>query len=157
VINGVDSRLDQVSPFLPNPFPVAEYHQIFLDADEPTIVPDQGAYGSGDIGQAAWTSSGRGDSVCVSYRTARVGPSGRGRNFVPFLAREAVSTDGLIDGTVRVAMDLWFGRIMMGEGDGVLATSAVMSVYSKVSPAGFAPIISHAVSQVPSRLRSRTK
>jgi hypothetical protein len=155
-IVGADYRATPTDPYMPQPFPYTEYSAIAADFDDSVHLPDMSTYNSGDVGYSGFTSSGRGDSLCISYRSTAPGRHSKGRNFFPFLARQAVTTQGLISSATATGIELGFDVLLNGAGTGVLAESAFPEVYSKALTTGY-PIVSFVVAQVPSRLRSRTK
>lgn len=156
VIVGADYRATPADPYMPQPFPATEYAAIVTAFDDTVHVPAMSTYNSGDIGYSTFTSSGRGDSLCLSYRSSAPGRSSKGRNYFPFLAREAVSAQGLITDATALGVEIGFDVILNGAGTGILADSAFPEVYSKKLSTGY-PIVSFVTAKVPSRLRSRTK
>jgi len=153
---GCDFRAAPTDPYMPMPFPYVEYADVVADYGDTVHVPAMSAYNTVDIGYTGFTSSGRGDSLCISYRSTAPGRSSKGRNFWPFLARQAIATTGLIDSSNALVIELGFDTLLNGAGTGVLAQSTFPEVYSKKLTTGY-PIVSYTVAQVPSRLRSRTK
>jgi hypothetical protein len=155
-IAGLDYRASPTGSYLPVPFPIVEYGVVEFDYDDEAHVPGQTSYNSGDIGYSTFTSSGRGDSLCMSYRSNAPGRSSKGRNFFPFLARECITTQGLISDATANLIQAGYDEILNGGGSGSLAESAFPEVYSTKLGTGY-PIFSYVVAKVPSRLRSRTK
>lgn len=104
---------------------------------------------------AVGTSSGRGDSLCVNTRAAGAGKHGRGRHFLPYLARQVIDTDGLINSATAAYVQRAYQYCFLGGGTTPI-TDLNPQVFSEtlgtISPVNFV-----AVNNIPSRLRSRTK
>lgn len=156
ILQGCDFRDTPADPWMPVPFPATEYAAVAAEFDDSVHVPAMSLYGSGDIGYSTFTSSGRGDSLCLSYRSTAPGRSAKGRNYFPYLAREAIDVYGLITSSTATGIEIGFDVLLNGNGTGILATSTFPEVYSAKLTTGY-PIVSFVCSQVPSRLRSRTK
>jgi hypothetical protein len=120
-----------------------------------TILPALTGYGQAIGGPATGTSSGRGDSVCVNTRASAAGRHGRGRNFIPFLKREVIGTDGLILPASTVTVAAFFRYLFMSGGSAPI-TNADPVVFSRTLGTA-SPIDFVTVNVIPSRLRSRTK
>jgi len=100
-------------------------------------------------------SSGRGDSLCVNTRAAAAGRSGRGRHFLPFLARQAVGSDGLINSALVTYVQRCYAFAFQGAGTtpvDELNPVVFSPTHGTISPVNFV-----VVNNIPSRLRSRTK
>lgn len=154
IITGVQYRSSAVTPFLDQPFPVAFYGSIKSVMTTDGGIPTMTTYGTPSIGGGGYTSSGRGDSLCVLTKGATGGRHAVGKHFVPFLSRAAVTADGLISATVRLNVPDVYSQIFLGTGTGLLSTPAGVVVNA---PASFPVISICKVVQVPSRLKSRTK
>lgn len=119
-----------------------------------TIRP-QNAYGGSYLGRTGGTSSGRGDSLCVQTKTTTPGRKGRGRHFLPFLARESIAPIGLISNTTRDYVEEAYGLFFLGRNAAIGPSGAV--VLSKLPVGSFHPVTGVKVTVIPSRLRSRTR
>lgn len=101
------------------------------------------------------TSSGRGDSMCVNTRAAGAGKHGRGRHFLPFLCREIIGTDGLLNSATIAYVEHCYRYCLQGLGTTPiddLEPQVFSETLGTISPVTFVQ-----VNNIPSRLRSRTK
>jgi CO dehydrogenase/acetyl-CoA synthase alpha subunit len=103
-------------------------------------------------------SSGRGDSVCVNTVTGMGGRHGVGRHFLPFLTRDAIGFDGLIDVGYKSQVETNYGTCFLGQGAGSPPAigDAAPIVFSPTTNAEY-DVQFPKIQRVPSRLRSRTK
>lgn len=155
-IVGVNKQVLPGGPVLSQSWPTAEYNAIVAASVSGLYTPAMAAYGTTALGFTGATSSGRGDSLCVNTRAPSAGKHGKGRHFVPFLARGAVDTDGLITTGVATGIAVAYQKCFGGTGPAPLDVSSDPQVWSP-SLGTAAPIVTVAPGQIPSRLRSRTK
>lgn len=142
--------------YVPVPFPTAEHAAVKAAT---TFFEDIGPMGFGyssAITLSSQTSSGRGDSLCVREICAAGGRSGKGRHFLPFLAREAIGATGLVGPSQAAAVNIAYRECFMGDGGGILATAALPEVFSRKDAVAYF-VAQIQVTQIPSRLRSRTR
>lgn len=100
--------------------------------------------------------SGRGDSICVNTRGLGVGRHGSGRHYLPFTTKAVVGLDGLIVPITVANMNDSY-QVLLQDREGFSAARDLLpSVYSP-SLGTMAVVVSNAVSNVPSRLRSRLR
>lgn len=120
---------------------------------------DANVWGDTITGGASGGSSGRGDSLCVTTLTGQAGRSGVGKHFLPYISRDVVDSGGLYDVTTRSVIENRYRAMFMGVTAGITTSPAVQclpAVYSTKNTADYL-VTTPRVSQVPSRLRSRTK
>jgi hypothetical protein len=153
---GVNRQSLPGGPIIGQPFPVAEYAAISAAAVAPVAAPAMSTYGSVPLGDPAATSSGRGDSFCINTRAPAAGRHGKGRHFIPFLARGAVDTNGLINTTIATNVAAAYQLLFGGTGPAPYDINLEPVVWSP-SLGTSSPITTISPVQIPSRLRSRTK
>jgi hypothetical protein len=142
----------------PVPFPIAEaaVWNAYAGADVPAATDWGQAMGIG----AGHTSSGRGDSTSVTTKSTSGGRSGVGRHFLPFLTKDAVGFDGLIDPGYITAVQGSYGICFLGadiSGGAPAYSEPLPVVWSRKAGNPSYPISSVKASAIPSRLRTRTK
>jgi hypothetical protein len=140
-------------------FPQTEYDVLLANSTPRVIAPFTG-WSTVDISHSAFLPSGRGDSICVNTRSTSGGRHGAGRHFLPYTAKDAVDGNGLIGGATRTFVETAYRVYFLGITDAAFTTAPLEAV----APVVWSPTTSleHAistvsVSQIPSRLRSRTK
>lgn len=101
-IVGIDSRPNGSSGAVAVPFPTTAYAALVVAVPAlPSVTTYVGTIGAGNLAPL-------GTSISVSERTATVGPTGRGRHFLPFTSRNVVDTGGtLIPATGGAIEDAW--------------------------------------------------
>jgi hypothetical protein len=117
-------------------------------------------WGFGIGAGAALGPSGRGDSVCVNTKSTTGGRSGQGKHFLPYTGKQTVDSSGLIGSSYRAGVAGAYNALFLGV-DWPASTVGIdpvdVAVISKKGAGAAYPISSCVVSQIPSRLRSRTK
>lgn len=150
---GVEYQAAQPGPWLAVPFPTAEY--AVLAAADPAI-PVMTVYAIVPFGIPTGTSSGRGDSVCVNTRAPAAGKNGRGRHFLPFLSRDGVGTDGLLQPVSAIDTEAAYDAYILADGSIAPVVDGGAVVYSPTLGTS-STIVQGSVNRIPSRLRSRTR
>ena len=159
-IAGMEERTTIGSgPYLPVTFPVTEYAGTVAEAS--TVlgggsIPSLAAYAGANLGGTGATSAGRGDSVCVNTRASSGGKNGRGRHFIPFLARQSIDTTGLLNASASLYIENAYRLLFKGVGALAVIVDTDPAVRSTVLGTNFGINIV-TVQQIPSHLRSRTK
>ncbi len=153
VVAGAKSQAAPGDPWLNVAFPEDEY-ALLKTEDEP--LPVSANWGDVNIGIPTGTSSGRGDSVCVNTRAVAGGRNGRGRHFLPFLSRDGVNANGLLEtGSISAAIQS-YDRYILVDGTNPEALPLGAVVYSPTMDTSYA-IVEGQIQPIPSRLRSRTR
>jgi len=116
---------------------------------------DTTGYAVQALGRTGGTSSGRGDSICVQTKTVSPGRKGRGRHFLPFTCREAISPNGLVSISASQYLENAYRVFFLGADLALGPAGAV--VLSKIPVGSFHSVVSVKVSLIPSRLKSRTR
>ena len=153
IVVGAKSQAAPGDPWLNVPFPEDEY-ALLKTEDEP--LPVSGNWGDVEVGIPTGTSSGRGDSVCVNTRAVAGGRNGRGRHFLPFLSRDAVNANGLLEATSIATAIQYYDRYILNDGTNPEALDLGAVVYSPTQDASYT-IVEGQIQPIPSRLRSRTR
>lgn len=153
IVVGAKSQAAPGDPWLNVAFPEDEYALLKTD-DEP--LPVSANWGDVEVGIPTGTSSGRGDSVCVNTRAVAGGRNGRGRHFLPFLSRDAVSAVGILEAGSIAAATASYDKYIMSDGTNAEALPLGPVVYSTVMSTAYA-IVEAQIQPIPSRLRSRTR
>jgi hypothetical protein len=153
LLTGMQSQAAPGDPWLNVPFPEDEYALLKTD-DEP--LPVSANWGDIELGIPTGTSSGRGDSVCVNTRAVAGGKHGRGRHFLPFLSRDAVSASGILEAGSTGATLASYDRYILNDGTNTETVDLGAVVYSPTLDSSFT-IVEAVINPIPSRLRSRTR
>jgi hypothetical protein len=145
-------------PYFPQAFPATEYASVvtaFNTFAATTVLTPMTAYGDILNPAGTATSSGRGDSICFNTRASVAGRHGRGRNFIPYLTKNIIASDGLLNPVASATLERWYRALFLGVGITALPTVGP-HVWSPSTGFGY-PIDIVSTNRIPSRLRSRTK
>jgi hypothetical protein len=156
-ITGCRAILRPSGTFSDLPFPAAEYQALRTSWGELTGLPGMTAYSQVSI-TGGGQPSGRGDSVCVNTKAASGGRKGNGRHFLPFTDKGAIDGQGLINTALINLITRHYDEAFLGVHHFAETTLASVNpgVFSKLDGV-LRPITIAKPSQIPSRLRSRTK
>lgn len=159
-MTGIEAKTEGTPGSASVPFPTTEWaafrgsYGSFESAWVPMTGYNVSLNGSGN------TSSGRGDSACLSLKGTGGGRSAQGRSFVPYISRQTIGSDGLLDAAncQRVKEAYYFVFLEQNLRSVFVPPAAALAVvYSRKSPPAARPVFQAQFQRIPSRLRSRTK
>ncbi len=146
----------------PVPFPYAEYAQVLTWAAADGVSAAGMATGFLTQISAGGVLCPLGTSISVSERTSTVGPTGRGRHFLPFVGVNAVETNGSVKAQVREKIEDMYNYFFraLDPITNVPVASGMFDLEPKVTPANGATtnqIIAVKAQPVFSNLESRRR